>query len=95
MKSAETKRRTKKKKRSVSKIIITIIMTLTVIVTLFALYATWLIRDASILVTLIPCLFVETGVVSGFYMWKSKVLSVIELKRKYGEQFIEDTLDDV
>lgn len=95
MASAETKRRTVKKKRSVSKLLIYTILTLTVVVTLFTLYATWLTHDTTPLTALVPCLFAEMGVVSGFYQWKSKCLAVIEMKKKYGEQFIENTLDDV
>lgn len=95
MKSAETVRRTKKKKRSISKVLIFTILTLTVIISLFTLYATWLTKDTTPLTALVPCVFAEMGVVSAFYQWKSKCLAVIEMKQKYGEQFIENTLDDI
>ena len=85
----------KKKKRSISKFLIFIITLMTIVITAFTIYATWLTRDITALTVIIPCIFAEMGVVSGFYMFKSKCLAIIELKHQYGERFIEETLDDV
>ena len=95
MKSEETKRRTLKRKRSISKLLIYTILIMTILLFAFTAVMTWITKDLTPLTVIIPCIFTEMGVVSAFYMWKSKVLSVIELKVKYGEQFIENTLDDV
>ena len=95
MKSAETKRRTIKKHKSTTKAVMFIMMALTVIVVFFAMVLAWVIKEASIIVTLLPCIFVETATCTGFYFWKRKVEDMIKLKQEYGEQFIENTLDDV
>ena len=89
------KKKKQKKKRSISKPLIFITTLMTVLLFAFTVYMTWLVRDLTPLTVIIPCVFAEMGVVSGFYMWKSKVLAVIELKKKYGEDFIENTLDDI
>ena len=91
----EQRRSIKKKKRSISKFLIFTTMFITVLITAFTIYMTFITRDLTPLTVIIPCIFTEMSVVSAFYMWKSKVLSMIEMKQEYGEKFIEDTLDDV
>lgn len=95
MASAETKRRTNKKHKSTTKSIMFIMMAITIITVAFAMVMAWRTMEASILITLIPCVFVETATCTGFYFWKRKVEDMIKLKKEYGEQFIENTLDDL
>ena len=95
MASEETKRRTKKKKRSTTKFIMFLMMLITVVVVTFSIWFTWMLKDATIIVTLIPCVFVETATCTGFYFWRRKVDAMINYKIEYGEQFMEDTFDDV
>lgn len=84
-----------KKKKSSTQFVLYSILALSVITTLFSLFATIYLKDSTILVTLIPCLFAECGVATGFYFWVRKVRSIIEFKYEYGEEFIENTLDDI
>ena len=91
----EKKNKNKKKKRSISKFLIFIMTLMTILVFGFTIYMTWVTHDLTPLTVIIPCVFAEMSVVSAFYMWKSKALSIIELKKEYGEKFIEDTLDDI
>ena len=72
-----------------------LMMLITVCVTAFAIVMTWVMRDSMILVTLIPCVFAETATATGFYFWRRKIESVINYKKEYGEQFIENTIDDI
>lgn len=95
MSSADTVRRTKKKHKSTTKTVMFVMMALTVATVVFSMAMAWRLMDASILMTLLPCLFVETATCTGFYFWKRKVEDMIKLKQEYGEQFIENTLDDV
>ena len=83
------------KKQSTTKFVTFFMLALTTIVTVAGIVATFLLNDTTILVTLIPCIFAECGVVTGFYFWIRKVRSIIELKFEYGEEFIEHTLDDL
>lgn len=84
-----------KKKASTTKFIMFAIMFLTFLVTIFSCVATWFLKDSTILITLIPCLFTECGVVTGFYFWKRKFENLVEFKYMYGEEFVENTIDDV
>ena len=95
MASADTVRRTKKKYKSTTKAVMFIMMALTVATVIFSMVMAWRTLDASILITLLPCLFVETATCTGFYFWKRKVEDMIKMKQEYGEEFIENTLDDV
>lgn len=95
MASEETKRRTKKKKRSTTKFIMFLMMFITVVVVFFSMFMSWVLKDSSILITLVPCVFVETATCTGFYFWRRKVDAMINYKIEYGEQFMEDTFDDV
>ena len=85
----------KKKHRSTTKFIMFLMMFITVVVVAFSIAMTWLTKDLTVLGILIPCVFVETATCTGFYFWKRKVEDMIKLKQEYGEQFIENTLDDV
>lgn len=92
---ARAKKPVQKKKRSTTQFVLYAILFLSVLVTIFACFVTIYLKDATVIVTLIPCLFAECGVATGFYFWVRKVRSIIELKYEYGEEFIENTLDDV
>lgn len=72
-----------------------LMMLITVVVVTFSIWFTWMLKDATIIVTLIPCVFVETATCTGFYFWRRKVDAMINYKIEYGEQFMEDTFDDV
>ena len=71
------------------------ILLLTFAVSIFSMFATIYLQDGTIIVTLLPCIFAECGVATGFYFWLRKIRSLIEMKQEFGEQFIENTVDDV
>lgn len=89
------KRKKRKRRRSTTKFIMFLMMFITVIVVAFSIYMTWLTMEMSVLAVLIPCVFVETATCTGFYFWRRKIDAMIEYKKEYGEEFIENTLDDL
>lgn len=80
------KRTKKKKKKEFSKKIFIGVTIGTVIVTSFAMYMSYLTRDTSIFMYLIPAVFTEFATATGFYYWKAKNENVIKIDKNKEEE---------
>ena len=83
----------KKKKTEFSKKIFYIITTLTIIIVLYSMTLMWYTQDSSALSYLIPAIFGELGVSTGFYYWKARTENKIKLEKKYKIK-IDDTCEN-
>lgn len=83
----------KKKKTEFSKKIFYIITTLTIIIVLYSMALMWYTQDSSALSYLIPAIFGELGVSTGFYYWKARTENKIKLEKKYKIK-IDDTCEN-
>jgi hypothetical protein len=79
------------KKREFSKIIISAVGAVTIVVTAFTLIMVWRTGDTSPLAYLIPAFFAETAAATGFYYSKAKAENRIKLRKKYGPEIYNDT----
>lgn len=70
------------KKPEYSKRVVAVVLTFSIVVTLFSMVAMLYIRDLSALPTLITAVFAETGVVISFYLDKSKKENIAKGKTK-------------
>ena len=80
-----------KKKTEFSKLIMLVVGAVTVIVTAFTLYMIWKTQDLSPLGYLIPAVFAELSVGTGFYYSKAKAENRIKLRKHYGSEIYNDT----
>ena len=80
-----------KKKTEFSKLIMFVVGAVTVIVTAFTLYMVWKTQDLSPLGYLIPAVFAELSVGTGFYYSKAKAENKIKLRKQYGSEIYNDT----
>lgn len=83
--------RRKKTKREFSKLIIIAVGAVTVLVTAFTCFMIWETKDLSPLVYLIPAVFGELGLGTGFYYSKAKAENRIKLRKLYGPDIYNDT----
>lgn len=76
---------TKKKKQTIefSKKIFYIITALTIVVVIYSMALMWYTQDTTALSYLIPAIFGELGVSTGFYYWKARTENKIKLEKKY------------
>lgn len=81
----------REQKREFSKIIISVVGAVTIIVTAFTLVMVWRTGDTSPLAYLIPAAFTETAAATGFYYSKAKAENRIKLRKKYGPEIYNDT----
>lgn len=89
----------KKQTIEFSKKIFYIITTLTIVIVLYSMAIMWYTKDSSALSYLIPAIFGELGVSTGFYYWKARTENQIKLEKKYkiklkDDDETEDDLDD-
>lgn len=84
-------RRRKKPKREFSKSILIFIGAVTVIITVFTLIMIWRTNDLSPLAFLIPAVFTELSVGTGFYYSKAKAENRIKLRKLYGPEIYNDS----
>ena len=63
----------------------------TVLVTAFTFIMVWRTNDLSPLAYLIPAVFTELGVGTGFYYSKAKAENRIKLRKMYGPEIYNDT----
>jgi hypothetical protein len=82
------------KKIEFSKIIMGVTSAVTISVTAFSLYMILETKDLSPLAYLIPAVFGEMGVATGFYYSKAKVENRIKLRKKYGAEIYNDVKGD-
>ena len=82
------------KKTEFSKIIILITSAVTISVTAFSCYMIWETKDLSTFAYLIPAIFGELGVATGFYYSKAKVENRIKLRKEYGAKIYNDAKGD-
>ena len=75
--------KSRKKKREFSKIIITIVGAVTLVV--------WKTSDTAPLAYLIPSVFGELATATGFYFSKAKAENRIKLRKLYGPEIYNDT----
>ena len=83
----------KRKKIEFSKKIFYIITTFTIIIVLYSMALMWHTQDSSALSYLIPAIFGELGVSTGFYYWKARTENKIKLEKKYKIK-IDDTCEN-
>ena len=81
----------RKKKIEFSKLIMLTVGAVTIVVTAFALFMMWKTQDLSPLAYLIPAVFTELSVGTGFYYSKAKAENRIKLRQKYGSEIYNDT----
>lgn len=79
------------KKIEFSKLIMLAVGAVTIIVTAFTLLMVWKTQDTSPLAYLIPAVFAELSVGTGFYYSKAKAENRIKLRKKYGSEIYNDT----
>lgn len=79
------------KKAEYSKIFLSTVGAVTIIVTAFTLAHVWKTGDASPLAYLIPAVFAELATATGFYYSKAKAENRIKLRKKYGPEIYNDT----
>lgn len=82
--------RRKKPKREFSKLILIAVGAVTVLVTAFTFIMIWRTNDLSPLGYLIPAVFGELGVGTGFYYSKAKAENRIKLRKLYGPDIYND-----
>jgi len=88
------KRANKPKPPEFSKLILIAIGTVTALVTVFTLVMVWRTNDLSPLAYLIPALFTELGVGTGFYYTKAKMENRIKLRKLYGPEVFNDSKEN-
>ena len=79
------------KKLEFSKKIMLVVGAVTIVVTAFTLLMVWKTLDLSPLAYLIPAVFAELSVGTGFYYSKAKAENRIKLRNKYGSEIYNDT----
>lgn len=80
-----------KKKLEFSKLIMLVVGAVTILVTAFSLWMMWKTEDLSPLAYLIPAVFAELSVGTGFYYSKAKAENKIKLRKRYGSEIYNDT----
>lgn len=80
----------KKAKTEFSKLILMCVGAVTTVVTAFTLVMIWRTNDLSPLAYLIPAVFTELGVGTGFYYSKAKAENRIKLRKLYGPEIYND-----
>ena len=80
-----------KKKVEFSKLIMLTVGAVTIVVTAFTLYMVWKTQDLSPLAYLIPAVFGEMGMGTGFYYSKAKKENCIKLRKQHGSEIYNDT----
>ena len=80
-----------RKKLEFSKKIMLVVGAVTIVVTAFTLLMVWKTLDLSPLAYLIPAVFAELSVGTGFYYSKAKAENRIKLRNKYGSEIYNDT----
>ena len=83
--------KSRKKKREFSKIIITIVGAVTLVVSAFTMAVVWKTSDTAPLAYLIPSVFGELATATGFYFSKAKAENRIKLRKLYGPEIYNDT----
>lgn len=83
--------KSRKKKREFSKIIITIVGAVTLVVSAFTMAVVWKTSDTAPLAYLIPSVFGELANATGFYFSKAKAENRIKLRKLYGPEIYNDT----
>ena len=81
----------RRKKIEFSKLIMLTVGAVTIIVTAFTLFMVWETKDLSPLAYLIPAVFAELSVGTGFYYSKAKAENRIKLRKHYGSEIYNDT----
>ena len=79
------------KKIEFSKLIMLVVGAVTILVTAFTVFMIWKTQDLSPLAYLIPAVFTELSVGTGFYYSKAKAENRIKLRKKYGSEIYNDT----
>lgn len=81
----------RRKKLEFSKLIMLVVGAVTIVVTAFTLFMVWKTQDTSSLAYLIPAVFAELSVGTGFYYSKAKAENRIKLRKQYGSEIYNDT----
>ena len=79
------------KKIEFSKLIMLTVGAVTILVTAFSLIMMAITKDLSPLAYLIPAVFTELSVGTGFYYSKAKAENRIKLRKQYGSEIYNDT----
>ena len=83
--------KSRKKKREFSKIIISIVGAVTLVVSAFNMAVVWKTSDTAPLSYLFPSVFGELATATGFYFSKAKAENRIKLRKIYGPEIYNDT----
>lgn len=78
------------RKPEFSKLIMVVVGAVTIAVTAFTLVMVWKTNDTSPLAYLIPAVFAELSVGTGFYYSKAKAENRIKLRKAYGSDIYND-----
>lgn len=81
----------RRKKREFSKIILSCVGVVTLVVTVFTLAIVWKTDDTTPLAYLIPAVFAELATATGFYYSKAKAENRIKLRKHYGPEIYNDS----
>ena len=81
----------RRKKLEFSKLIMLVVGAVTILVTAFSLIMMGITEDLSPLAYLIPAVFAELSVGTGFYYSKAKAENRIKLRKQYGSEIYNDT----
>lgn len=76
-------KKTRKQQIEFSKKIFYMITAFTAIVCIYSMFLMWHTQDSSALSYLIPCVFTEMSVATGFYYWKARKENELKLNKKY------------
>lgn len=85
----EANEKPSKKRIEFSKLIFVIVASLTILITFFTLYIIIETKDTTPLAYLIPAIFGELGVATGFYYAKSKAENVIKIGKAIEESKVK------
>ena len=83
--------KSRKKKREFSKIIITIVGAVTLVVSAFTMAVVWKTSDTAPLAYLIPSVFSELATATGIYFREAQAENRIKLRKLYGPEIYNDT----
>jgi hypothetical protein len=73
-----------------SKLILIVVSVITISVIVYTFFITWITKDLSALVVLIPSVFTEAAASTGFYYNKAKSENQIKLKKIYGVESVSE-----
>lgn len=90
----QRKRRPPKDRMEFSKKILFAVFVITVIITACAIAMSYMTQTTDVYAYLIPAIFAELGIGTGFYYWKARKENEIKLKSAFGEIFESEEMKE-